>query len=485
MKRKISVENRQLLYLSLAFLCMIIIKVIPFPDALRIAGGAELTASGQTSLAVLAFALILWMTEAVPFHITGLMSIILLTLFRTDSFINIVALGFGNNIVAFFLGVLILSAFITVSGLGRRIGMLILSRTGNHTSHIILGFLLTGTLLGMWLTAMAASAMLMPLAVGILQEEGVKPMKSNFGKALLIACAWGSIIGGIATPSGAGPNPLAIGFLREMAGIEISFGQWMMYGIPSACLLIPAAWLVLLMFFKPEKKYLSKTKEEMKEEYRNLSKMSREEIVTLVIFLLTVLLWLTSPLFEQILGISIPISMPVLLTSCLFFIPNVGRVKWKHIEKEISWSGILLIQSGISLGMILYSTGTAKWLSTVMLSGIGTLPPVLMVFVIILMVSLLKIVFSSNTVTATIVIPIMIELAMSLHLPVLSVALPASLVASLAFILVTSSPTNVIPYSAGYFSIADFAKSGLVMTLFATVLVTAVVLGVGTLQGVY
>ncbi|MGD8114664.1 MAG: SLC13 family permease, partial [Sphaerochaetaceae bacterium] len=99
MKRKISVENRQLLYLSLAFLCMIIIKVIPFPDALRIAGGAELTASGQTSLAVLAFALILWMTEAVPFHITGLMSIILLTLFRTDSFINIVALGFGNNIV--------------------------------------------------------------------------------------------------------------------------------------------------------------------------------------------------------------------------------------------------------------------------------------------------------------------------------------------------------------------------------------------------
>jgi solute carrier family 13 (sodium-dependent dicarboxylate transporter), member 2/3/5 len=485
MRTEKSADVKKLIILIVAFAAMILIRSVPLPDSIRIAGDAELTVAGQTALGVLIFALILWMTEAIPFHVTGLLSVILLALFKTDTYKSIVSVGFGNDIVTFFIGVLVLSAFITTSGLGKRIGMLILSKTGNNTKSILFGFILTGTILSMWVTNMAVAAMLMPLAVGILEEEGIKPLKSNFGRALLIACAWGSIIGGIGTPSGAGPNPLAIGFIKEMAGIDITFGKWMMFGVPAALLMVPAAWLVLIIFFKPEMSHLSKTKQEMKAEYKALPGMSRTEIVTLILFLLTVILWLTSPALGRLLGIRIPISMPVLFTSCLFFIPKVGQTPWKKIEPEISWSGIILILSGISLGMMLYYTGAAKWLSLVLLSGIGTLPSLVMIFVIVLMISLLKIIFSSNTVTATIVIPIMIELAVSLGLPVLSVAIPASLVASLAFILVTSSPTNVIPYSAGYFSIADFAKSGLLMTLFGSVILTIVIFGIGSMTGLY
>lgn len=76
----------------------------------------------------------------------------------------------------------------------------------------------------------------------------MEPMKSNFGKALMIACAWGPLIGGIGTPAGAGPNPLAIGFISDIAGIDISFTQWMIYGIPSVVLLIIPSWIVLLLF---------------------------------------------------------------------------------------------------------------------------------------------------------------------------------------------------------------------------------------------
>ncbi len=157
----------------------------------------------------------------------------------------------------------------------------------------------------------------------------------------------------------------------------------------------------------------------------------------------------------------------------------------EKIEPQISWSGIILIVSGISVGMMLYTSGAARWLSVILLSKIGSLPTYLMVFVIVFIISMLKIIFSSNTVTATIIIPIMIELAVSLGLPVLSVALPASLVASLAFILVTSSPTNVIPYSAGYFSIADFAKSGVVMTFFGSIILSGVVFLIGSATGIY
>jgi sodium-dependent dicarboxylate transporter 2/3/5 len=381
--------------------------------------------------------------------------------------------------------VLVLSSFITRSGLGNRISVYLLSKTGNSTAMIVFGFLPVGMVLSMWITNTAVAAMLMPLGVAILREEGVVPMESKFGKALMIACAWGPIIGGIMAPSGAGPNPLAIGFLKEMAGLDLTFVGWMTYGVPAGLLILFPTWGVLMLFFKPEMKRLAKTKAELQAEYDALPPMSREEKVTLVIFLLTVFLWLTTPLYERWLGISIPISMPVLLTAALFFFPGIGRISWKHVEEEISWSSILLIVSGISLGMMLYQTGAAEWLAVLFLGGLGPLHPFLQVLLVVLIVSFIKIFLSSNTVTATIIIPIMITLSVALGIDTLSITVPAALTTSMAFILVTSTPTNVIPYTAGYFSIRDMAVSGVVMTLVAAPIVGATIYVVGLVTGLY
>ena len=477
--------KKNFLYVGIALVVALIVINLPLGENIRTAGDAVLTKEGQTALAVLIFALILWMTEAIPFHITGLLGIIILAVYKIDTFKNIIRSGFGNNIIVFFIGVLILSAFITKSGLGKRISMFILSLTGNKTKNILMGFLITGMLLSMWITDMAVAAMLMPLAKSILEEEGVKPLKSNFGRALMISTAWGSIIGGIGTPAGCGANPLAIGFLKEMAGIEVSFVDWMIYGVPSAILLIVPSWFILMKFFKPEMTHLKKSKEELKAAYKALPKMDHEEKVTIVLFLLTVTLWLFSPLLETLLGIAIPISMPVIFTACLFFFPGMSNIHWKKIENDISWNGIILVVSGISLGLMLYNTGAALWVSTVLLGGIGTIPTLIQIFAIVVIVSMLKIIFSSNTVTGTIIIPIMIALAQSLGLNALSITMPAAITASLAFILVTSTPTNVIPYSAGYFSIKDMAKAGTVLTIISSTIVAVTLLGIGKITGLY
>ncbi len=483
-KAQNSTVTKTLIFL-LALVLAVVLIVVPFPKSITNIGTATLTHQAQTAMGILIFALVLWMTEAIPFHITGMLSVFLLALLKVDTFKEIVKVGFGNHIFVFFIGVLILSAFITHSGLGKRISVFLLSKTGNSTAFIILGFLVVGALLSMWITNMAVAAMLMPLGRAILEEEGVSPMKSKFGKALMISTCWGPTIGGIATPSGAGPNPLAIGFLKDMAGVDMSFIGWMKYGLPASLLLLIPGWLVLLLFFKPEMKHLKKTKEELRKEYEELPPMDRKEKTTLVIFLLTVILWLTTPIFEKLLGIRIPISMPVLLTSSLFFLPGVSTISWKDIEKEVSWSGILLVITGISLGMMLYKTGAANWLAVVFLGGIGNVSPFIMVFLVILIVSFLKIAFSSNTVTATIIIPIMIALAQNIHVAPLTITIPAALTASMAFILVTSSPTNVIPYSAGYFSIRDMAFAGVVMTVIASFLVAGTIYIVGSFSGLY
>ena len=482
---KIQKTGKQWFILACACIAFVLVAYVPLPENALTVKGVTLEAAGRVSLGILIFCLVLWITEAIPFHITGMLGMVLLAVFKTDRFVELVKIGFGNDIVCFFIGVLTLSACITKSGIGKRISMLILSKTGNNTKSIIFGFLLVGALISMWMTDMAVAAMLLPLAKAILEEEGLKPLESNFGRGLMIACVWGPLIGGVGTPAGAGPNPLAIGFIKDMTGITVSFVDWMKFGVPSSLLMIFPAWIILTKMFKPELTHLSKTKADMIAEFKTLPPASRDEIATGIIFAITVFLWLSSGLWEKILGIAIPTSLPAIIGCLLFFFPGVTSIKWKFVEEDISWSGIILILSGISLGMTVSNTGAATWLSYVLLGGLAELTPLLQIFLIMVVISFLKVGFSSNTVTATIIVPLLIAMCQTYNLPILPILMPASITLSLAFILVTSSPTNVIPYSAGYFSIADFAKSGVVMTVAYSILLTFVIFGIGLLTGMY
>jgi sodium-dependent dicarboxylate transporter 2/3/5 len=337
----------------------------------------------------------------------------------------------------------------------------------------------------MWITDMAVAAMLMPLARAILVQEGCRPKESNFGRGLMIAVAWGALIGGIATPAGTGSNPIALQFLSTMAGIHLTFLDWMGFGVPAALLLVLPSWGVLLLFFPPEMKRLKVSREELRRRLSDMPPMGREEWLTLGVFVLTVAAWIASPFLEKPLGMAVEISLPALIAMCIFFLPLASGARWKDIEGEVDWAGILLIVSGISLGNYLYRTGAAEWLAQVLLGRIGAAPLAAQVFLVTLGVCLLKVVFSSNTVTATILIPLIIGLGRATGSNVTAIALAAGLTSSLAFILVTSTPTNVIPFNAGYFTIGDMARAGLVLTLVAAVVVTAVFLVVGTLRGMY
>ncbi len=464
---------------------LLLFKFAPLPESLQTVQGVTISDAGRTALGVLMFCLILWITEPIPFHITGFVGVLLIALLGVDSFANTVRLGFGSDTIVFFIGVLTLSACISRSGLGKRLSMFVLSLTGNKTSLVLLGFLTVGTLLSMWVTDMAVAAMLVPLAAAMLRDEGLEPMKSRFGKALMIACAWGPLVGGIGTPAGAGPNPLAINFIRDMCGIEITFLDWMVYGVPCALLLIVPSWAVLMLFFKPEIKYLSKTKETLRAEFKAMPSMGRTEKATLVIFVITVILWVSSSWLGDAIGVKIPTSLPAILGACLFFLPGVCEIKWKDVQEDISWSSVLLIATGIAIGMSVYNSGAAEWLSRLLLGNLASFGTIARIFFIILVISFLKVGLSSNTVTATVIIPILIAMTQQFNLPVLSILIPASLTLSLAFILVTSTPTSVIPYSAGYFKISDMAKAGTVMTISYCFLMTAALYLIGSLTGIY
>ena len=165
----------------------------------------------------------------------------------------------------------------------------------------------------------------------------------------------------------------------------------------------------------------------------------------------------------------------------LFFFPGVNLLGWKEAEKEIDWGAIVLIAAGLSLGAVVYETGAAEWLASIAFSPLGQMTMALRILLAVLAVEILKVFFSSNTVTGVILVPLVIALSIQMGLDPWMLAGPVAIATSLAFLLVTSSPTNVIPYASGYFSIRDFAKAGIPLTLIVPFCITAVFLLFGSL----
>ncbi|MEN8255856.1 MAG: DASS family sodium-coupled anion symporter [Verrucomicrobiota bacterium] len=479
---------KKAIFFVLALAAMAIILLLPQPPQIETAKGIiELTVAGKAALAVLVMVVILWVSEAVPFPVAGFMGLVGLVMTKASELKPLVQDGFGNTIVLFFIGVLIFSAAITQTNLLKRLTSFVLYKLGHNPKAIILAFITVGALLSGWITDMAVAAMLMPIAVTILKDAKVEPLKSNFGRALLISCAWGPLVGGIATPAGCGPNPLTMGFLKELAGIDFTFVDWMMLGVPAMLLMIPCAWLILLRVFPIEEVNLVVAEEDFVKQREELGKLKKDEIATLVIFTLTVTLWICGKWISDWTGGVIDymgIKFVAIACACLFFVPGINVIDWKTAEKDISWGGIILIVTGLSIGMTIYKTGAAAWMAQVAFSKLGLMHPIVIIFAVVLGVSLMKVMFSSNTVTGIIMVPLLIALARQIDVDPVLLAIPAGITSSLAFLLVTSTPTNVIPYSAGYFTIKDMAKAGVWMTLASSACVTLSIAVMGKLTGI-
>ena len=469
---------------AVAALLMLAVYALPSPPSLARNGEViALTAEGKACLGILLFAVTLWVTEALPFAVTSLFVVLLIPAFGIADYPSVVSAGFGNPIITFFIGVSILSAGFTRSGLGTRLVLHVLRTVGTRTDRVLLGFLVAGAALSMWITDMAVAAMMMPLGVGVLRDAGLSPLKSNFGRALMIACAYGPAIGGVGTPAGTGVNPIAISYLNELAGLEVSFVRWMSVGVPAVVLMLPLGWLVLLKVFPPEIDRLPVGRDEIEQQLDALGPATAVEVKTLLVFGLTIALWVSAPLLAALTNgvINPPIQAVGLFGGIALFLPGINALTWKQAQRDVDWGGVVLIVAGLSLGLVIFETGAARWLAQLMLGNIGLIPAFGQTFLIVLAVAALHLLFSSNTVTGSIIMPILIALAQDLGLDVWTVAAPAAFTSSLAFILVTETPTNVVPYSAGYFSIRDMVKSGVWMTLAAALCLTLAVVVVGAI----
>ena len=499
-------SGRRALYLVIGVALFAAVAFFLHPEPKVVGGEAiGLSTAARLCIGLLVLAIFYWVTEALPFHLTALLVMMVMPLLGiTDGlqivkdgavktltgvgagYKELVALSFGNDLILFFLGVFLLSAAFTETTLGKRLTLQMLKLIGTKTRLVILGFLIMGTLLSMWVSDVGVAAIMLPIGLSILRQAGRRPLESNFGRGLMIASCWGAIFGGIATPAGCGPNPIAIAFMRDLTGMQIQFLDWMMIGVPASLLLVPFGWLVLVRMFPPEIDELPLSRDDIRNQLRELGPLSRGEIGTIVIFVIVILLWVFAPLLGKIHpSLNLPISFVAILGGMLLLMPPFNVLTWERANRAVSWDSIILIMASLGLGMMTFHTGAAKWIAVALLGGVGALGAVLLIFVVVLVVIFMKLFLASNTVTGIIIIPILISLAQALGLDAWLLVGPAAFTASLGIILVTQTPTNIIPYTSGYFTIRDFAVSGLVMSVIAAVVITLVIAVLGPLTGMY
>jgi sodium-dependent dicarboxylate transporter 2/3/5 len=408
-------------------------------------------------LGVLVLGVVLWVSEAIPLAITGLLVIILqpiLFISKPDE----VFTSFGNVAVFFIIGAFIIASAVEKHNLHKRMALLFLRKFENNPKLFTFGIMLCSAFLSFIIPNHAVAVLMMPIVLSILISLNVIPRLSNFGKVSMLSIAYGCSIGSLGTLVGGARNPVTIGFLQTLEKpITISFLDWMIYSMPVVLISLPFIWLILIYFYPVEVKDLKEVRIKIASEIETLGPVSDEEKMVTAILAGTVVAWIIIPSFFSYIGLAV---IAVASGIVMFF---SGSIEWKDIETRVPWGIVLLYGGAISLGVGMVSTGAAEWLaiSTLNISGNNI---VIAIFSLIL----LTVIFTnimSNTAAVAMILPIGAGFALALNISQILTSMLIALAGGLAFMLVIATPANAITYSGGYYSTKDLMRSGLVANL--------------------
>lgn len=409
----------------------------------------------QKALALLVMVAVLWMTEAIPLAMTGLLIPVLASLLHlvppSKAFSQ-----FAHPIIFLFMGGYVIAGALTHYGLDKLLAQKLigLARGNFYKSAILL--MLATSLTACWVSNTAATAMMIPLGLGLL---GLVTKKSCTAEAkfLILGIAYAANIGGVITIVASPPNAIGAAILG------LSFSTWILYSLPVFFITFPVMILLLTWYFKPDKKM--RIVEIVIESNKNVP------IKTIAaIFFFTVTLWVMDGVLTPLLNLADGFSALVAVMAIfLIFITRV--LNWKQIMKSIQWEVLLLFGGGLTLGMLLDHSG----LGTILVSQTAQLITVVPLFIFLLIIVLFSIVcteFMSNTASAALILPLLFTLAVQLHVNPMILVFPATIAASYGFMLPAGTPPNAMAFASGLVPQKDMMKIGLLLNISFSIVLT-------------
>jgi len=439
-----------------AALLLAIALLLPLqPDSAALEGLDP--AKVRLGLAFFACIAFLWMTEALPLAITALLVPVLGAVMGLAGVKESLA-SFAAPPIFLFFGGFALASALSAQGLDRWLAeKLARLGKGRFVRVSILLFIATAAL-SMWMSNTATTAMMLPLALGILGRFNTEGAKANNAHFLLLGLAYSASIGGLGTIVGSPPNGIAA------KQLGVTFSEWMAFGIPAVIVLLPAMIFTLHFMLKPSDTGPGEIT--MRDE---LFLWTSPRKLTLAIFALTALSWIFSSQMGRILGIADTDTWIALAAAALLAASRV--VTWQEIDRGTDWGVLLLFGGGLALSAILGSSGTSLFMARLLGGAVETWPLWAVIAAVVTFVIFLT-ELSSNTACAALLVPIFYTMAKEFDLPAAQLILPLGLAASCAFMLPVGTPPNAIVYATGRIPQPVMLRAGFVLNLLFIILIT-------------
>ncbi|WOV87892.1 DASS family sodium-coupled anion symporter [Sporosarcina oncorhynchi] len=469
-------RNLKPIWIALAFIAMITIVLLPTPDDLPI--------MGQRALAILAFAVILWVSEAVSYPVSAAMIISLIALLigfspdmanpenmvGTKGALKMALAGFSNSAVALVAAALFLAAAMQATNLHKRLALYILSKVGVKTGAIVFGAILVSVILAFFVpSATARAGAVVPILLGMVAAFGL-PHNSRLGALLVITAVQSVSIWNVGIKTGAAQNMVALGFIEKEFGVSVAWSTWFLYAAPWSIIMSIVLYFVMIKLIKPETKVVEGGKELIQGQLKELGPMKAREIRLIVVSLLLLLFWSTEEKLHPL-----DTTTVTIIAIAILLAPKIGVFDWKTVEKLIPWGTIIVFAVGIALGTLLLDTDGAQWLSDKVFGAMGldSMPLLATIALLSLFNILIHLGFASATSLSSALIPIFIALTTTIAIDANSVGfvLIQQFVISFGFLLPVSAPQNMLAYGTGAFTVKDFLKSGVPLTVIGYLLI--------------
>ncbi len=463
--------------LYIALLVMALIFLIPTPP--------DLSTAGHRMIGILFFAVIIWMSEGVAYPVSAIVISVLMafclgtapnidkpTAILGTSRAMVMALsGFSTTAWALVAAAMFLSAAMITTGLDKRIALHVMKRIGTKSNRVVIGVIFVGFLLSFFVPSTTARvSCIVPIVLGIIQAFGLKA-GSKFAAVLMIAVAQADSLWNVGVKTAAAQNMVAINFIQQVLGKDISWLEWFIAAAPYAAVMSVILYYVVIKIIPPEIDELPGGEATLNKMLSEMGPISKAELRLLAVSCILLFFWVTEKVIHPFDTTTVTIAGIMVM-----FLPRIGVMTWKQAVPMINWGTIVLFGTGISLGSALLKTKAAVWMAQqfVTMMGMETMSALAILALMAFFLIVIHLGFASATGLASAMIPIVIAVLQSVKTPginILGMVMILQYTVCFGFILPVNAPQNMIAYSTGYIPSKDFIITGIPLTIIAYVMI--------------
>ena len=423
-----------------------------------------------------------WIFEVMPLGITALIPLVFLPWMRITD-LDKVTPHYSHSVIYLFLGGFILARGLEKTRLSERISLQILKVVGKSDAGIVLGFTIATAFLSMWISNTATAVMMLPIAMSVIHflRENLPPDQekniSALGLVLFLTIAYAANIGGVMTPVGTPPNVVFVGYLDKLYQLKIDFWRWMLAVIPVAMIILLANFFILRKLYPYKLELPIGFTLFIREKLTAMGVLNGPQKVTLAVFCLVCSLWV----FKDLLHLLLPhpilndTSTAILGGVLLFVLPAKQKESgWSTVLNvkdipDLPWNILLLFGGGMAMAAALKDVGliesATNYFATLNISSTWVLIAVLAAMTLFLTEIM------SNVALCVVALPVIMNLGVAMNLSPITIALPAALCSSFAFMMPISTPPNAIVFGTGQVKTAQMMKAGVWLNLISVFVV--------------